>query len=361
MVGALVVWGCAPGTPPPAVTPQGTPGIFLAGYHPWWGGEAGMYPMDLLDQLFYFEVEAGGDGTLEEFHGWPGSWTGLLERADRGGAQVAVTVTMHEPESFEAVFSHPARSARLVQDVMGLLRESPGLRGIHLDLEVFQPVSLEARDGYTAFVAALAREMRAFDPGVGLSLFLLAFDDDDAYNERALAALADYVVVQGYDLHNLNDQRAGPLAAVRGWGRLNWETIADRYAALGVPAGKLVMAAPLYGYRWPTVSDEPGAATRGPGVAIPLTAPPEVVPDLPRAQAEAAAHGVRRDPESGSPFYAYQDADGEWFQGWFDDDASLREKLRFVRDRGLGGLALFPLVYGDEAVWAVIRDARRER
>ncbi|HSG48682.1 MAG TPA: glycosyl hydrolase family 18 protein, partial [Longimicrobiales bacterium] len=133
------------------------------------------------------------------------------------------------------------------------------------------------------------------------------------------------------------------------------------YHALGIPAEKLVMAAPLYGYRWPTVSGEPGAATRGPGVAIPLTAPAEVLPELPRATVEAALHGVRRDPESGVPYYAFQDDRGLWFQGWYDDAESLGEKLRFVRDRGLGGLALFPLVYGAPSVWDVVREFRPGR
>ena len=82
------------------------------------------------------------------------------------------------------------------------------------------------------------------------------------------------------------------------------------------------------------------------------------MPELPRAADQAALHGLRREPESGTPYYAFQDDTG-WRQGWFEDAASLRAKYAFVRERGLGGVALFPLAYGDAAIWESLRDAFR--
>ncbi|MDT8340907.1 MAG: glycosyl hydrolase family 18 protein [Longimicrobiales bacterium] len=351
---------CAPGPPPAPPGPPGSEGAdFLAGYHPWWAltGEA-RYPLEALDHLFLFEVEAGPDGEWRDLHGWPTAWAeggeGVAARARRAGVPIALTVTAHEPGAFETIFKDPARTDRLMERVLEAVTALPGT-GVHLDLEVFDPVAPAARDGYTAFVAEVARRLRARDPGAGLTVFVPAFDDADAYNERALAAVADYLVVQGYDLHHQTDERAGPVAALRGWGRLNWGEVVERYRALGVPSGRIVMAAPLYGYEWPTESDEPGAATRGPGVPVPLDAPEGVLTGAPRARAQAERHGARRDPESGSPWYAYRDAEGGWIQGWYDDARSLAEKLAFVREAGLGGLALFPLSYGTDAVWAELR------
>jgi spore germination protein YaaH len=226
---------------------------------------------------------------------------------------------------------------------------------------VFEPVGLDVRDGYTAFVARLERRMEALDPSLTLSVFALAFDDDDVFNERALGEVADFLVVQGYDFHSRGEARAGPLAALRGWERLNWGVVVDRFLGFGLPARKLVMAVPLYGYQWPATSDAPGADTRGVAVEIPLTAAAGVVPELPRAFDQAARHGVRRDPISGSPYYAFQDSTG-WQQGWFEDAESLRAKYAFVRERGLGGVALFPLAYGDATLWEELREAfRRSR
>lgn len=348
--------GCAP-RGPGMVTPTIGDRYFVAGYHPYWAGDAWTgYPWDALQQLYFFEIEADAEGVLSEPHGWPGAWSGLLEQARDADVAVVPTVSQHDADAFEALFADPARVARLTDEVLSLLAATPGLGGVHLDFEVFRAVEPAARDGYTAFVARLERRLHESYPSMSLSLFALAFDDDDAYDERVLAELADYLVVQGYDLHHANGERAGPLAALDGWGRLNWRSVVERYLSFGVPARRIVIAVPLYGYEWPVTQDRLGAPTRGEAVTIPLAPASGVVPELPRARARAAEHGVQLDPESRIPFYAYHDGSG-WRQGWFDDVESLRAKYDFVRELGLGGIAIFPLAYGDGLVWDDLRRA----
>lgn len=348
LVSMLCLAACSGVRPPGAPAPPD--GKFVAGYHAWWTGDSwDSYPFDLLDRLYFFEIEARADGTLER-HGWPERWQPLLDRASSSGVPVTPTVSMHDAEGFELLFSSEAATDSLTAAVLALLRETPDAAGIHLDFEVFRPVVDEARAGYSDFVGRLGDRMKADFPGRLLSVFTLAFDIDDAYDEPALAAHADYLVVQGYDYHSAGSERAGPVAATEGWGSLNWSTVLDRFDAFGVPRRKLVMAVPLYGYEWPVESGEAGAATRGGGVTIPLRAAPDVRPELPRAEAQALLHGVERDSESGTPWYRYRASDG-WRQGWFEDSESLRRKFDFVRREGAGGIAFFPLAYGSRDVW----------
>jgi spore germination protein YaaH len=355
-IGSLALAGCATARPA-FVTPTASDRFFVAGYHPYWAGNAWTtYRFDAIDELYFFEIEVAADGGFLDRHGWPTRWRAMIADALGAGTQVTPTVSMHDPVAFEALFQDRPAVERLVGAIAGLVAETPGLAGIHLDFEVFQPVDLAARDGYTAFVAEVRETLRALDPRLSLSVFTLAFDDDDVYNERALARIADYLVVQGYDYHSLESPTAGPVAALTGWGRLNWEGVVQRFEDLGVPRRRIVMAVPLYGYQWPVSSEDPGAPATGPAVAIPLTAPPDVLPELPRAIAQAEAHGARRDPASGSPYYVFREGAG-WQQGWFEDAESLAAKYDFVRRRGLGGVALFPLAYADEATWASLREA----
>lgn len=349
--------GCAARTP--FATPLTSNRFFVAGYHPYWAGDAWQaYPLDAITELYFFEIEAAGDGTFLDRHGWPATWRAMVERALAAGVQVTPTIAMHDADAFETLFANPAAAARLSDSIVALFDETPRLAGAHIDFEVFRPVTRAARDGFTSFITRLGPRVRSLPGRPTLSVFALAFDDDDAYDEREIAAASDYVVVQGYDFHDRGGQYAGPVGAVRGWGRLNWDRVVARFDSLGVPARKLVMAVPLYGYQWPTESDSIGARTRGVGVNLPLTAPPDVLPELPRASAQAARHGFRRDPVSGTPYYAFQDSTG-WHQGWFEDTESLRAKYDFVRRRGLGGIALFPMAYGDATTWATLRDAWR--
>jgi spore germination protein YaaH len=355
---AIVVLGmnaCASGPGLARVTPTVGDRFFVGGYHPYWAENAWAgYPWDALDELYFFEIEVGPDGGMADPHGWPDA--ALITRAREEDVRIVPTVSLHDAAAFSSLFADPGRVARLVDEIVALLGATPGLAGLHLDFEVFEPVAPQVRDGYTAFVTRLERRMAEIQASWTLSVFALAFDDDDVFDERSLAEVADFLVVQGYDFHSRAETRAGPVAALRGWDRLNWEVVVERFLDFGVPPRKIVMAVPLYGYRWPATSDAPGAATRGMGVEIPLTADPDVVPELPRAFAEAARHGVRRDPTSGSPYYVFRD-DAGWQQGWFEDAESLRAKYAFVHERGLGGVALFPLAYGDAGLWDDLRDA----
>jgi len=355
---AVLMTGCATaGASPDGGRPTLPDGSFVAGYHPYWAGDAWKdYPLDVVDELFFFETEADAEGCLFDTHGWPGQWAAMAEDARDAGARVTPTVSMHDPEAFEALFPDASRVDRLVESTLELLDGTPDLAGIHLDFEVFQPVSLEARDGFTAFVALLSGRMRQRYPGLTLSVFALAFDDDDVYNERALGQLADYLIVQGYDYHSAGSPNAGPVGPIEGWGRLNWDTVVARFEGFGVPARKLVMSVPLYGYEWPVESGDIGSATRGTGQTVPYAAPENVLPDAPRAEAQGREHGVRRDPVSGTPWYSFQGEDG-WVQGWFDDAESLRAKYDFVQSRGLGGIAIFPMAYGTDEIWADLRSA----
>ena len=195
----------------------------------------------------FFELEADADGGFLDRHGWSTRWQEMTTRARAAGVQVTPTVSMHDADAFRTLFPDAQRVERLVQNVVGLLDASPDVAGIHLDFEVFETVQPDARDGFTGFVVALAAEMRSRHPAKALSVFAMAFDDDDVYNERVLGRVVDYLVVQGYDYHSAGSPNAGPVAGLGGWGRLNWDTVIDRFRVFGVPAGKIVMSVPLYG------------------------------------------------------------------------------------------------------------------
>jgi spore germination protein YaaH len=304
-----------------------------------------------LDVLYVFEIEVGAEGTVIDPHGWPDRWSALSAVAADAGVRVTPRVSMHDPLACEELCDDHVRSVRLFATVEGLVRQDATGSGVHLDLEVLQPVRPGARDGFVAFVAGLRNRLEMLNPTLTLSIFVPAFDDADVYNERALGQLADFLVVQGYDLHSAGEETTGPVAGLRGWGHLNWDAVVDRFIGFGVPPRKIVMSIPLFGYEWPSESDRPGARPRGRATTIPLLAPDDVLPELPRAFDQAARHGVRRDEVSGTPYYAFQDESG-WRQGWFEDAESLEAKYRFVRERGLGGVAIFPLAYGDPALWA---------
>lgn len=216
------------------------------------------------------------------------------------------------------------------------------------------------RANFTAFVGGLRAEMDRLRDGLHLSVYVLAYDESNVFDEGALAAVADYLVVQGYDLHSRTEDRTGPVAALEGWGRRNWQAIVARLVDLDVPRSKIVMSVPYFGYEWPAESDAPGARTTGSGTTVAYADVDTVdaTGGPPSALHRAREHGLRRDPASGSPYYAYEDTSG-WRQGWFEDAVSLAEKYRFVREEGLRGVAIFPPAYGSEELAEALEQAFR--
>lgn len=343
-------------TPIPVDVPR------VMGYHAYWTNDAWeAYPYDVLDAVLFFEIEVGADGGLSNRHGWPDRWLPMQRRAETEGTSVIPVVSLMNTEAFEAVFTTRSAQERLQQEILSLFVDNPGMAGVQLDFEIFHSVPEGVRTAVTRFVQDLEAAMDASSPGKSLSMFLLAYDNADVFDEAALAAACDFVVVQGYDLHARADEQAGPVAAPDGWGRRTWRYVVDRYVDLGVPLEKVVMAVPYFGYEWPTESDSLRSRTRGPGRSITLAPVDSLYGGAARipARLRAAEHGLQRDPSSGVPYYTYSDSTGV-FQGWFEDEESLAAKYRFVRENGLRGVAIFPLAYGDEQVNAALRSAMTE-
>jgi spore germination protein YaaH len=132
-----------------------------------------------------------------------------------------------------------------------------------------------------------------------------------------------------YDYHWASSG-PGPIAPV------SWVRGVLAYARTQIPASKIILGIPLYGYDW--------AGRHGAN----LTSQQAV-----RLAARYHAR-VRYDSASQSPWFSYTAADGSRHQVWFENPASSRAKLALARAAGAGGVFLW--MYGDEApgTWAAL-------
>ena len=326
------------------------------GYYPWWLGDHWRSrDLSLYDRLKFFEVEIDADGLLGQRNGWPQRWADLRAAARSRGLRLDVTVTIFSATRFERVFANPARRKNLLTD---LLRLAAGVQGIQLDVEIFDRVSVDALRGYRAFCAALRSGLDRQGGSKSLTAFGVMGAVVDLYDKAALQRL-DYIVVQGYDSHHLESARSGPVAPLYGPYAVTWEKTLQHYLRLGAPRHKIVFGVPLYGYEWPTESATVGAPTLGKGREITYAVlDAQLLPNIRiGARSQAALHGLRRDPTSGSPYYAYQEPAGGWRQGWFEDERSLAAKFDFVKQQQLAGIAVFPIGYDDGAFDALLRQS----
>lgn len=303
--------------------------------------------MPLWDRVILFELPITAKGKLDLRPDWFKDWTAMAQAIEASGAGFDLAFTLLDEGRFKRLFSHPESRDTLLRQILSAARLG-NVKGIHLDFEVFRSMPVVAMTGYRDFMTTLYRRLQLLprEQRPVLSVFFPIGGEQDLLDTKTLE-YPDYVVVQGYDAHWAESETAGPVAPLNGPYKLSWEKTLERVLALGVPRSKILFSIPYFGYEWPVESEQMGAAARGHGVTTSY-APVDagLLPKIRIAAMERIArYPIKRDPESGSPYYVYQTPAGKWYQGWFEDAVSLAEKFDFVAREKLCGVAVFPLGY----------------
>ena len=164
-----------------------------------------------------------------------------------------------------------------------------------------------------------------------------------AYDLKALSQSVDLICLMTYDQHT-RWTAPGPVA---GWA---WTTGNLDYALKFVPAQKLSLGIPLYGYHWfagtPVKSedkpgDKPNPSAESIGAQDAL--------DLAR---DYGGHVEWDSTDRAAWFYIYRADMREWV--FFTDARTFNERYKLVRERGLQGFCSWVLGTEDPAIWDLL-------
>jgi spore germination protein len=230
------------------------------------------------------------------------------------------------------LLTDPQAASKLADNLLALV-EQMAFDGINIDIEWVAPAS---RDSFTAFVKIIADKLRSAGVRVSISVPAKTWDDPlngwaGGYDYAALGALVDRVMLMTYDEHGYS---TGPGAvASSGWVR---EVVS--YAVREIPAEKLLVGLPAYGFDWASNAYSP------------------VYLDYKRAMApvERGQAILQWDTATNVPKYFYRDHSGVLHQVWFENAASSSWKLDLVQEFNLRGFTLWRLGMEDPAMWAVV-------
>lgn len=320
----------------PRAMPEATegPGVMVYGYQAYWAADLDAVPWDELSHLALFAASADASGNLSGTSNWDDAATAVAMAAPYG-VRVHLCVTNFDPDSIGAFLASESARATLIATLRREMDET-GAHGVNID---FEGLPAERRDDMVAFVRDLEAEVGE------VVLATPAVDWSDAWDYYNLSAHAD-LFIMGYGYHWSGSGSAGPTDPLHGGGvwsdyALDW-TIAD-YLAEGADPQRVILGLPLYGYVWPTVDGTLGADTTGDGDAIFWA----------EAHDEAARWGAQWDATTLSPWYW----DGA-SQGWYSDVDSLRARIRYGLDAGLGGIGFWALHYdeGDPELWSMVAE-----
>jgi chitinase len=171
----------------------------------------------------------------------------------------------------------------------------------------------------------------------------------------AAAAGADRIFLMGYDYRVAGSSpgASAPLDRSDGGERsLRWSL--DLYAALGVPADRLLLGLPLYGMIWPVAGPVVGAPETGRGDAWIPRRNQEVIEDEDAAPVRdeieqvdvyfLGSDGSTTPPAPGaSP--TPEDLARTWEAVYVDSPETLAPKMALANERGLAGAGFWAIGY----------------
>jgi spore germination protein len=315
-------------------------------YQAWWMPDTWKKaPLAKLDRLLFFEIKVSASGNISDKNGWPEKWTDLTAALQKTKTPLDLTLTLLNAKDFSAVFSSDTATAVLLEQAANLASDKT-VAGLHLDFEVYTPVIPTVQLRFQKFVIDLAKKLRSITPAKNLSVFLPIGGTTQIYNAAALAQV-NQVVAQGYDAHWVTGPSAGPVAPLDGDSAVTWKSATAQALALGVKRDKILLSYPFYGYEWQTVDKNPKGLSLAEGAKTTFATLKTSISDLPNSTQERLKRSKAiNDPKSGSSYYQFQ-TNGKWTTGWYEGEWALSQKIQFVDQQKIAGMAFFVLGYDE--------------
>jgi len=262
----------------------------------------------------------------------------LLASNNAAGKASYACITNHGTAGFDPDIGHAAlvtNRAATLQNIVTLAR-TQGLSGINLDFEGLYPAD---RAAYSSFVADLAAQLHAVPSKLVLSVPAKLADTARntwtwPYDFASLGQSADFLQVMTYDQH-FDRSAPGPVAGI------DWMRNALQYAANVVPAGKVLLGLPAYGYNWNRTANS--------GVSVAFRDMPTLI---------AATNAVPQwDAVSQSAHFNYVATDGSVHEVWYETPQGLQAKTQLANTLGLAGVSVWVLGSEDGDFWAGVSAA----
>lgn len=297
--------------------------------------------LPFLSELLVFSYGFTGEGEVLAPAYGEDDW--MIAEANNYGARPILTLTpFGEDGNFNNRLIHSVVNSEEYKDnlIRNLLEvmEEKGYQGIDID---FEYILAEDRDAFTAFVQDVTAAMRgngyrtsvALAPKTSSEQKGLLYEGKDY---RALGEAADHVLLMTYEW----GYTYGPPMAVA---PLNQVRRVVEYALTQIPAEKIDLGIPNYGYDWPLpyVKGTTKAATINNVQAV-------------RIAVENGAE-IRFDDVAESPYFTYTE-NGVEHEVWFEDVRSLLAKFELIKEYGLRGCGYWQIMQWFRANWLLLKD-----
>lgn len=267
----------------------------------------------------------------------------MIEMAENFSVRPILTLTPFGADGnfnnnlISALVNNPVAQENLISQLV-YTANTRGFRGVDIDFEFILP---QDKDAFVGFVANVQEAFRALGYPVSVALAPKTSDTQtgllyEGKDYGQLGQVADNVLLMTYEW----GYTYGPPMAVAPVNKVR-EVV--EYAVSKIPADKINLGIPNYGYDW-TLPFERGiskARTIGNVEAVQL----------------AINYGVPIyfDSVSMTPYFYYE-SEGFYHEVWFEDVRSLLAKFALVNEFNLRGMGYWQIMQLFRANWLLLAD-----
>ena len=285
--------------------------------------------MKNLTTLAYFSVDVNADGTLDQSgSGWNGyesqDLANLVTRSHAAGDRVVLTVTDFNQQSLDKITSDPAAPGRLSSALIAAV-SAKNLDGVNFD---FEGVGSGDRTGLTNLITQVSNALHAANPHwqTTMAVYASAASDSAGFYNVGRRPRPRWVLCDGLRHERPGHPERDRAAGGRGIQR---HRSPPEFTAV-VPAAKVILGVPYYGYDWPTTDGTQGAHSTG--------------PDAPLSYGVIASanNPTYWDPSTQTAWTSYK-VGTQWHQTFFDDPTSLALKAQLANSFHVRGMGIWAL------------------
>ena len=317
----------------------GSPLLYSFGYaYPFIDRDTLDETLPFLTDIYIFSYGFTAEGDLVSPHIED---TPVIQSARTAGVRPVMVLTPLGPDGrfnnrlITELLSNDRAVRRLVWQLMAVI-EQKEYEGLDID---FEYVPAGDRERFAEFVRLCAGVFRALGIFVSAALAPKTSDDQpgllyEGIDYRAIGEAADRVMLMAYEW----GYSQGPPMAVAPIHMVH--RVAD-YALSRIPAEKISLGIPNYGYDWPLPYE------RGRTRAVTL--------NTRQAIQLAIDHGsvIYFDELAQSPYFHYWQY-GIRHEVWFEDVRSLKAKFELIREKKLTGAGFWQLMYFYRPGWLLL-------
>lgn len=228
------------------------------------------------------------------------------------------------------VLAHYDNRQKLIQNLVNEVINS-GADGLNID---YEKIYEEIADDYLEFIRELSIACRKNQIILSVDTYVeqpynLFFDREE------LGAMADYLIVMGYDEHWAGDEEAGSVAS------MPYVKQGIDSAVAKVDKERVINGIPFFTRVWTENVD--GVATDSQAVSMSV------------GEKELANQGVTPVwlEDLGQYYGEYPIAEG-CIRVWLEEEQSVRTKLDYMKESGIGGVACWKLGLEKSSIWREI-------